>query len=42
MLWQLSNYPQRQTLRGSMVPACAASFGTDEQISKAHRGSRWR
>lgn len=39
MLWQPSNTTQH-LLRGSMVPACAP-FGTDEQISKAHR-VRWR
>lgn len=38
MLWQPSYATQRESLRGSMVPACA-SFGTDEH--KANRG-RWR
>lgn len=39
MLWQPSYPTQQNLLRGSMVPACAISFGTDEH--KASRG-RWR
>ncbi len=39
MLWQPSNITRGESLRGSMVPACA-SFGTVDQ-HKANRG-RWR